>query len=85
MIMRASFLSILLCATALWGRAADERWLAYSQQITLQGTLLKHYHTEWIDLQGDTPQAAMTKWRQSREELTSRAERTIHLRSPRDI
>lgn len=28
LIMLASFLSILLCATAFWGRASDERWFS---------------------------------------------------------
>lgn len=48
---------LLLVTAALCIQAADERWVSYRRQVTLQGTLLKRYHTEWIDLQGDTPQA----------------------------
>lgn len=52
-----SLAMLLLVSTAVWSKAVDERWLEYDQPVTLRGTLLKRYHTEWIDLQGDTPQA----------------------------
>lgn len=48
---------LALLPSGVWGRAAEERWLAYDRQVTLEGTLLKQYHTKWIALQGDTPQA----------------------------